>query len=176
VLESEIQQEQLIEALLTLARSQRGLDHREPLDLADITREAVRDRERAAAVRALRLDVTLRPAPCSGDPQLIERLAANLLDNAVRHNVVEGRIEVVTGTRGGRAILSVSNSGPVIGAAEVARLFRPFQRLADSRAHQDGHGLGLCIVAAIADAHDAVLTARAQPDGGLSIEVSLPLP
>ncbi|HEY3871898.1 MAG TPA: HAMP domain-containing sensor histidine kinase [Actinocrinis sp.] len=174
VLESEFEQERLIEALLTLARGQRGLDRREPVDLAEIGAAALRTREPAAEAKGLTVRAALRPAPCSGDPQLMGRLLANLVDNAIRHNTADGWIELATGTRDGRATLAVRNSGPVVPPAEVDRLFLPFQRLDGARTHQEGHGLGLSIVQAIADAHGAELHAEPEPAGGLRIEVTLP--
>jgi signal transduction histidine kinase len=171
------QQERLIEALLTLSRSQRGLDHHEPFDLAAVADEVLLTRRTEAERQRLRIDAALEPAPTTGDPRLGERLVANLVDNAVRHNVSAGRIEVATGTRAGHAVLSITNSGPVVPSAEVDRLFQPFQRLAaDRNGHDDGLGLGLSIVHAIATAHGATLTARAQPAGGLDVEVSFPPP
>ena len=105
-----------------------------------------------------------------GDRRLIERLVANLLDNAIRHNTTEGRIAVKTATAAAGAVLSVANSGPVIAPAELERLQRPFQRLGAERINQgDGHGLGLSIVQAIARAHQATLSIQAQPDGGLDV-------
>jgi len=162
-------QERLLEACLTLARSQDGLTRREPADLAEITAAALlaHDVDHVVAV------VSLEPARTTGDPDLLERLAGNLVSNALRHNVVGGRIEVATHTASGRAVLTVANTGPLIPAGELRRLFQPFQRL-DSRprALGDGLGLGLAIVDAIADAHDADLTARARAAGGLEIRVS----
>jgi signal transduction histidine kinase len=116
-------------------------------------------------------------APVDGDALLVERLAANLLANAVRHNIPGGHVEVRTGMEDGAAVLSVSNTGPVIPPAELDRIFQPFQRLDRRRAnYQDGHGLGLSIVRAIAAAHDATVTARPLPDGGLSVRVRFPRP
>jgi signal transduction histidine kinase len=163
-------QERLIEALLTLARGQRGLDHREPVDLAAVTGEALRARPTALAVRA-----ALAPARASGDPRLLERLVANLVDNAIRYNVAGGEVAVVTGTRDGQALLSVANTGPPVPADEVDRLLQPFQRLATDRSSgTEGVGLGLSIVAAIAKAHGAALVARPAPGGGLRVDVRLP--
>jgi signal transduction histidine kinase len=100
---------------------------------------------------------------------------ANLVDNAIRHNVPGGRVWVDTATADGRARITVRNTGPVVAADEVDGLFRPFQRLGGERVGRgDGHGLGLAIVRAIADAHSAVLAARARPDGGLDIQVTFP--
>jgi signal transduction histidine kinase len=170
------QQERLIEALLTLSRSQRGLDHHEPFDLAAVAAEVLETRRAEADEKQLNIGVVLDPAPTSGDPALGERLVANLVDNAVRHNIPAGRIEVATGAKAGRAVLSIANSGPVVPSAELDRLLQPFQRFAADRNGQDddGLGLGLSIVHAIATAHEATLTTRAQPGGGLAIEVSFP--
>jgi signal transduction histidine kinase len=169
------QQERLIEALLTLSRSQRGLDQREPFDLAAVAAEVLQTRRPEAEHKQIRIDTALDPAPTSGDAALGERLVANLLDNAVRHNVPAGRIEVATGTRDGYAVLSVANTGPPVPPTEVDRLFQPFEQLPDDRnGDDDGLGLGLSIVDAIVTAHGATLTARAQPEGGLAVEVSFP--
>ncbi len=124
----------------------------------------------------VRIDATLGSAPAEGDPRLAESLVANLVGNALRHNVPDGWASIATSTVGGRAVLRVSNSGPVIPPTEVDRLFQPFQRLGDERVRRrdGGHGLGLAIVRAIAVAHGAELTARARPEGGLDIAVTLP--
>jgi signal transduction histidine kinase len=167
------EQERLIEALLTLARSQRGLDRREPLDLAVVAGDATAASAAGAQSRGLRVHSALTEAPALGDPRLAERLAANLVDNAVRHNVPGGWVEVVTGLRAGRGILSVANTGPVIPPEKVDMLFQPFGRLED-RVSRDGLGLGLSIVTAIAAAHDADLRARPLPGGGLEVEVHFP--
>jgi signal transduction histidine kinase len=169
------QQERLIEALLTLARSERGLDEREPFDLAFIAAAALHARNQQAEQRRLYVHASLQPAETAGDPRLAERLVANLLENAIRYNQPHGHIDVTTTTRAGRAILSVANSGTRVPAKEIERLFRPFQRLGANRTDRsDGTGLGLSIVQAIATAHHATLTARAQPAGGLDIEVGFP--
>ena len=169
------QQEQLIDALLTLARSQRGLSQRGRVDLAAITGTVLRSRQPDAQHRQIVLRTSLGPAPALGDEQLAERLVSNLVSNAIVHNVPGGWVEVSTGMRGGQAVLSVANSGPLIPAAELNRLFEPFQRLGASRTgNRDGLGLGLSIVQAIAKAHDAVLAARPLASGGLAIEVRFP--
>ena len=165
------QQERLIEALLTLSRSQRGLDSQQPVDLAAISAAATA----AADHDGLVLDTTLRPAQTAGNPRLVERLVANLLSNAIHHNVVGGSIQLATDTRDGHAVLTVVNTGPTIPASELERIFQPFQRLDRARTN-NGHGLGLglSIVQAVADAHEATITTRAPAGGGLHIEVSFP--
>ena len=170
------QQEQLIEALLTLARSERGLDERERFDLAAIARAVLASRREEAAQRGLCVHATLQAAEISGTPRLAERLVANLVDNALRHNLpVGGRIDLTTTSRNRHSVLSIANSGPPVPANEVGRLFQPFQRLGAARTdHSDGVGLGLSIVATIAKAHGATVDARAPVDGGLEIEVAFP--
>jgi signal transduction histidine kinase len=168
-------QERLIEALLTLASSERGIERREPFDLAEIARKAVLVRGEEARRRAVQVDTRLAPAPATGDPNLVESLVANLVDNALRHNARGGRVEIATDATAGRARVSVRNTGTVIPADQVERLFQPFQRLGGERIrHTGGHGLGLAIVQAIARAHGATLTPRARPAGGLDIEVTFP--
>ncbi|HEY4024946.1 MAG TPA: ATP-binding protein [Candidatus Dormibacteraeota bacterium] len=169
------QQERLIEALLTLARGERGLDRRRPLDLRSAAGQVLGPRLAEADRLGLHLHAILDSAPASGDPRLVERLVANLVDNAVRHNVAGGRIEIATGTSAGHAVLTVVNSGPVIPPSEMDRLFQPFQRMgADRTGHADGIGLGLSIVHAIATAHEATLITRPLPEGGLDVEVRFP--
>jgi signal transduction histidine kinase len=174
LLESGHQQERVLEALLTLATSEAGIDRPEPADLARVAAACLASVD--AGRRGLHVASSLSPAPLLGDPDLITRLVANLVDNAVRHNVPGGTVEVSTARRDGRAVLSVANSGPVIPPGEIGRLLQPFQRLASTRSSDgDGHGLGLPIVRAIATAHGAALTTRARPGGGLHVEVSFPV-
>jgi len=161
------EQERLIEALLTLASSERGLERRELLDLAELAQRAL---DRAG------LEISrdgLHPAPTSGDPALVERLIANLVDNAVGHNDDRGEVMVRTRSEAGLSLLSVTNTGPVVPAEDVDRLFEPFERLDDGRgAQMDGHhGLGLSIVRAIAAAHGATVTAEPLAGGGLDVTV-----
>jgi signal transduction histidine kinase len=164
-------QEQLIDALLTLASGEQGVERREPFDLADVARRVLAARRPA--------DITVEPAlaaaPTAGDPRLVESLVANLVDNALRYNGPGGRVEVTTAVVAGGARVAVGNTGPVVAPDDVDRLFEPFQQLHGRRVRPgDGHGLGLTIVRAIADAHGAALVARARPDGGLDIAVTFP--
>src|SRR3984957_18281523 len=170
------QQEKLIDALLTLAGSERGIGRAEPFDLAEVAADVIAD-----VSADVQIDARIGPAPAEGDPRLAESLVANLVGNALRHNVPGGWASIETSAVGGRAVLRVSNSGPVIPTAEVDRLFQPFQRLGDERVRRQhgrdgGLGLGLAIVRAIAVAHGAELTARARPEGGLDITVRFPGP
>ena len=159
----------LIEALLTLARTDRGQVDREAVDLATVAEDAID----AAAPGSARLHTSLAPAPTSGDPILLERLAANLVDNAVRYNVPGGAVWVSTAAVDDRVLLTVDNTGPSVAPAAVGKLFEPFRRLRD-RPGDGGFGLGLAIVASIAAAHGGDAVAGARPEGGLSVTVSLP--
>jgi signal transduction histidine kinase len=177
VLASSDEQACLIEALLTLASSESGLNGHEPVDLATTVSAALDGLQPETVRLGIHVDEVTEPAPLDGDPLLVERLVANLLTNAVRHNIAGGSVEVRTGVKDGEAVLSVTNTGPLIPPAEVDRLFQPFQRLDRRRAnYKDGHGLGLSIVRAIATAHDASITAHPMPDGGLCVSVSFPQP
>jgi signal transduction histidine kinase len=170
-------QERLLEALLTLASSERGLDHQEPFDLSVIADQLLLASNADAERLGTSVNASISPAPTAGDPALVERLIANLIDNAIRHNTPGGQVEVATGTDNARAWLVVTNTGPRIPADQVKLLFEPFQRSGTDRTtRNDGHhGLGLSIVRAIATAHHAGLTAEPGPDGGLAIRVSFPL-
>jgi signal transduction histidine kinase len=164
-------QERLLEALLILCRSERGPLRREPIDIAALTGQVLRARE----LSELDFVVALEPAVAIGDPTLLERLAANVVSNAIRHNIPRGRIEVATRTDAGRALLSVANTGPLIPAGDLTRLFQPFERLGSQpQACADGIGLGLPIVQSIADAHNAIVAAHARAGGGLELEVRFP--
>jgi signal transduction histidine kinase len=176
VLASGAEQERLIEALLMLARGQRGIARREPLDLASVTRDALAARGTEVAARGLGMEVTLAPALMVGDMALSERAVANLIDNALRHNVAGGTVWVSVRTAGDRAVLSVANLGPGIAPAEVDGLLLPFRRGAQrTRGGCDGLGLGLPIVQAIAAAHGATLALTPRPEGGLTAELSFPV-
>jgi signal transduction histidine kinase len=164
--------EHLVASLLTLAHSERGVEHYEEVDLAESARSALAAADPAA--RDLRIGHGLHPALVRGDPALLDRLAANLIDNAVRHNHPGGLIEVWTGAEHGVATLRVINTGPVIPPDAVGALFEPFRRLAPGRTGKDGHGLGLSIVAAVTAAHHGTRTAFSRPGGGLDVTISLP--
>jgi len=175
VLQLGMRQERLVNALLTLAAGQSGLRHREPFDLAEVTSLVMASRPPDAGGHGVRVAASLGPAVATGDPALAMSLVTNLVDNAVRHNVPDGHVQVTTGTHGGRPRLSVSNSGPVVPPGEVGRLLEPFQQIdGDRTRHDGGHGLGMAIVAAVASAHAADLAVRARPEGGLDVTVTFP--
>jgi signal transduction histidine kinase len=175
VLDAGKEHEQLIEALLMLARSQRGLDHRQEFDLASIVHEVVEAHQQHATAQGVTVDCALSTAPISGDSRLAQRLVSNLVENALRYNTRGGLVRVMVNSGGEHATLTVANTGPVIPAEQIDRLLQPFHRLgADRASEDDGHGLGLSIVAAIATAHDATLTIRPQADGGLHVKATFP--
>ena len=165
--------ERLIQALLTLARSEGGVTRRDPVDLADCARTAVAQAGAEASARDLDMRPALDPAPVRGDRRLLERLVANLVENAVRHNVDGGTVEVRTATAAGRSTVEVRNDGPTVPPDAVGSLLEPFQRL-DRSARGDGVGLGLSIVRSVAEAHGGSVELHARPSGGLVARVSLP--
>jgi len=166
------QAEKLIDALLTLARSDRGSHGTEFVDLATAAEDAVE----STAGELAELDVTteLQPAELHGDRILLERMVANLVQNAARHNRPGGWIHLNTGQRDGKAWLRVANSGTVVPPDVVPSLFEPFRRLRDRVGDGQGVGLGLSIVRSVATNHGGDVRGRALPDGGLEIDVTLP--
>lgn len=168
------QRGRLLESLLTLAGSEHGRTRVEEVDLAALVQQAISDRRADADRRGLRVKAAVRPAGLLGDPTLIARLVANLCDNAIHYNIPGGLIEIGTRLDTGLAVLTVANTGPVVPAEEVQRLFEPFQRL--HRVSDDAHhGLGLSIVRAIVAAHSGQLSAHARPGGGLVVEIAFPV-
>jgi signal transduction histidine kinase len=131
VLELGGQQERLLAALLTLASSEGGIERWSRFDLAELARRTLAGR----AADGITVEAALGPAATTGDELLAESLVANLVDNALRHNVPGGSMTVSTAISDGRAVLLVSNTGPVIAAHDVDRLFQPFQRLHGERLH-----------------------------------------
>jgi signal transduction histidine kinase len=175
VIDADKYQARLIDALLTLARSQRGLDRREPVDLTAVVNDVVDVHRPSATASGLQVDVTLDKATVPGDARLVSRLVANLVDNAIRYNLTGGHVAVKLAAGTTRATLTVANTGAVIAPFSASRLLEPFQRAAPDRAASpDGLGLGLSIVADIAKAHAADLEVRPQPEGGLAITVGFP--
>ncbi len=163
--------EGLIEALLTLARSEGVSKRAETADLTELAAVCVTDLTAQAHLAEVSLRTELEPAATRGEPHLLERMIANLVDNAIRHNVPGGYLELTTGTSDGLARLTVRNSGPLIDADQAPQLVEPFRRLNRETA---GFGLGLSIVRSVVDAHHGSLSVNAQTGGGLKISISLP--
>lgn len=167
--------ERMLDGLLALARSDSGVIAVEPHDLAPAAAAALSEIDDEVERAGLVVTTDLRPAPVTGDPALLDRLVSNLVDNAVRHNHPGGRVEVTTSCAAGSAVVVVRNGGGRIPPAEVSRLFEPFQRLTPDRtAGTRSTGLGLAIVRSIVHAHDGTVTASPNPDGGLTVTVTLP--
>ena len=163
------QSERLIEALLILARNDQARALTDPVDLAVVAEDALEGRTSSGITTT----ATLGQAPVTGDGVLLERLVANLLDNAGRYNIADGTIEISTTTHDATSVLRVINTGAVVPAEMVEHLFLPFTRL-DDRTRHDGFGLGLTLVASIAAVHGGTVHATAVPSGGLDISVRLP--
>ncbi|MFJ3720190.1 sensor histidine kinase [Streptomyces sp. NPDC090057] len=169
--------EQLVEGLLLLARSDNQIVERKPVDLAEVAGQAVDQVHAEAEAKGVALRGERKPAVVQGNGVLLERIALNLLQNAVRYNVAEkGWVEVTTEVQHGQAVLTVSNTGPVVPAYEIDNLFEPFRRLRTERTGSDkGVGLGLSIVRSVARAHGGHIVATPREGGGLVMRVTLPL-
>ncbi|MGH2862093.1 MAG: sensor histidine kinase [Solirubrobacteraceae bacterium] len=172
------EQEQLIEALLTLARSERGLERRERVDIGALATRLLERPHPELDEHQIELVTKLEPAVTEGDPALLERLISNLVENALRHNLDGGHVEVSTRQQGDRALLHVENSGRMIAPEEIETMFEPFRRLGPARIGPDSgqHGLGLSIVRAVAEAHHAEIDAQPRAGGGFTITVAFPAP
>jgi signal transduction histidine kinase len=178
--------ERLIDGLLVLASSEQEIADPREVDMEEVARYVLTEAATRAQAAGIDVRTNFTPAVCSGDPVLLERLVQNLIDNALRYNLVEGGwISVETGTNAqGRAALSVENTGPLIPPHEVPHLFEPFRRLSSTERHAEvggslgrrGAGLGLSIVRSIVASHGGEVQASAREAGGLAIEISFPVP
>jgi signal transduction histidine kinase len=166
--------ESMVEALLTLAVSDQGKLSTEFTDLATWAEDAIDTAAPEIERLDLRVVATLDPAETTGDPQLLERMTWNLVDNAVRHNEPGGWIRLRTGSSDAAVYLEIANSGPFIPDDAVPSLFEPFRRMEARTGVRDGVGLGLSIARSVVTAHGATVTARSQPAGGLDISVVIP--
>ncbi|WP_203702023.1 sensor histidine kinase [Asanoa iriomotensis] len=176
LLEVNARHERLIDGLLTLARSEQAVSDPVPVDLAAVAERVHEQFAGEARGVGLSFDRAGAPAPTAGDPVLLERLAQNLVENAIRHNVASGgEVTVTTAASADQAVLTVANTGPVIPAYEVPGLFEPFRRLTDRVGSARGTGLGLSIVRSVARAHGGEVTAHPRHGGGLVVSVALPL-
>ncbi|GHF24326.1 sensor protein CutS [Streptomyces mashuensis] len=168
--------EQLVEGLLLLARSENEIVDRKPVDLAEVASQALDQTRAEAQAKGVELRGTREPAVVQGNGVLLERIALNLVQNAVRYNTEGGWVEVTTRALPGLALLVVENTGPVVPAYEVDNIFEPFRRLRTERTGSDkGVGLGLSIVRSVARAHGGRITAEPREGGGLVMRVVLPM-
>jgi signal transduction histidine kinase len=161
--------ERLIDVLLVLARNEHARLLTDPLDLAAVAEDALEGR----MANGITTITTLDEAPVTGDGVLLERLVANLLDNAERYNIAGGTVTISTSTDNSASLVRVVNTGPIVPPNQVDRLFLPFTRL-DDRIRHDGFGLGLALVSSIATVHNGTVHATADPTGGLDITIRLP--
>jgi signal transduction histidine kinase len=169
--------EQLVEGLLLLARSDNQIVERKPVDLAEVASRAIDQVRTEAEAKGVEIRGERGPAVVQGNGVLLERIALNLVQNAVRYNAPQdGWIEVTTEAQHGQAVLVVSNTGPVVPAYEIDNLFEPFRRLRTERTGSDkGVGLGLSIARSVARAHGGRIIAEPREGGGLVMRVTLPL-
>ncbi|RSS60033.1 cell wall metabolism sensor histidine kinase WalK [Streptomyces sp. WAC01280] len=169
--------EQLVEGLLLLARSDNQIIERKAVDLGEVASRAIDQTHAEATAKGVEIRGERAPAVVQGNGVLLERIALNLLQNAVRYNVPEGGwVEVTTDIQHGQAVLTVSNTGPVVPAYEIDNLFEPFRRLRQERTGSDkGVGLGLSIARSVARAHGGRIIAEPREGGGLVMRVTLPI-
>lgn len=168
--------EQLVEGLLLLARSDNEIVDRKPVDLAEVAAQALEQVRTEAQRKGVEVRGERRAAVVRGNGVLLERIALNLVQNAVRHNAPDGWVEVSTEERGGQASLVVANTGPVVPAYELDNIFEPFRRLRTERTGSDkGVGLGLSIARSAARAHGGHIVAEPRAGGGLVMRVTLPV-
>lgn len=169
--------EQLVEGLLLLARSDNQIVERKPVDLAEVASQAIDQARAEADEKSVEIRGECREAVIQGNGVLLERIALNLVQNAVRYNIPEGGwVQVDTEAQHGQAVLVVANTGPVVPAYEIDNLFEPFRRLRTERTGSDkGVGLGLSIARSVARAHGGRITAEPREGGGLVMRVTLPI-
>jgi signal transduction histidine kinase len=166
--------EATVEALLTLAISEVGPTAQDAIDLATAAQDALDATQAAIDQHQITVDATLEPALAHGDRVLLQRMIANLVDNAVRHNSSGGRIGIRTIQQADSAIFEITNTGPRVPTEQIPTLFEPFTRAKQRLNSSDGVGLGLSIANTIARAHNATITARPRPGGGLELSVTIP--
>ena len=169
------QADRLLENFLALARAQHGqLDHA-PVSLAQLADDALARRGEAIAAKHIELRTSLTSVRVTGSETLLARMVDNVIENAVRHNQPHGSITVALEPHGEHARLVVESGGPILDQATVARLAEPFKRIgAERTGSENGHGLGLSIVAAVVAAHDGTLELNPRPQGGLRVQITLP--
>jgi signal transduction histidine kinase len=166
--------EATVEALLTLATSEAGSTADEEIDLATAAEDALDATHTAIEQRRIEVDASLGPALARGDRVLIDRMIANLVENAVRHNNPGGWIRIRTTQQADGAVFEIANTGSSVPAEQIPILFEPFARARERLGSSDGVGLGLSIASAIARAHNATIVTRPRPGGGLEMSVTIP--
>ncbi|MET8700304.1 HAMP domain-containing sensor histidine kinase [Kitasatospora sp. NPDC004723] len=168
--------EQLVEGLLLLARSDNELTDRRPVEFSEVATRALEQTRAEAVRREVDLRASLHPATVSGNGVLLERIALNLLQNAVRYNAPDGWVEITTAPVPGGGELVVSNTGPVVPGYELEHIFEPFRRVkgADRTRSDKGVGLGLSIVRSVVRAHNGTIEATPRAGGGLTMRVRIP--
>jgi signal transduction histidine kinase len=166
--------EGLIESLLALARSESTMHDRRSVDLAELTGDVVGERVEAASMAGVEIDLDLGSAAVDGDRWLLERLVANLVDNAINHNRHDGWLRVAVDAENDTTRLVVTNSGEVLSPTDTEELIKPFRRLTGTGPQSEGYGLGMTIVQAVADAHSGSVAIDARSEGGLEVVVELP--
>ncbi|WP_217171424.1 cell wall metabolism sensor histidine kinase WalK [Streptomyces sp. AC512_CC834] len=168
--------ERLISGLLLLADAESHIPEPTPVDLAEVVSHVVAISAEEAGKAGIAVYAEPGTAPTVGDPQLLESMVKNLVDNGIRHNTTDvgGWVRVVSRSRDDHVEIEVSNTGPDVPAYEIPSLFQPFRRLGTERlVTAKGSGLGLSIVRAIARAHRGNVTAHPNKTGGLTVTVTL---
>jgi signal transduction histidine kinase len=170
------QADRLLESFLVLARAQHGeLSDKTQVSLTRVVGDTLARRADQITGKQIELHSILAPTCVEGSETLLERMVDNLIDNAVRHNPLRGDINVTCNADRETARLVIESGGSVLDGEAVSRLAEPFRRLgADRTGSQNGHGLGLSIVAAIVAAHGGKLALHAREPGGLGAEITLP--
>jgi signal transduction histidine kinase len=171
--------ERLVASLLALATSDHGVVTLREVDLRALVETSVARVQPGAARRGIEIATDPqppRPNCVNADPELLERLVDNLVDNAVRHNVDGGRVGISLRSAPAGVELAVVNTGPIVSPADVDALFEPFHRATRGAGDDRGFGLGLAIVRSVVTAHEGGIEAAANPDGGLTVRVTLPVP
>ncbi|MFB7841971.1 sensor histidine kinase [Microbacterium sp. NPDC056052] len=162
-----------VDSLLTLAEIGARGTRNEKIDLARIAADVLQDLRDEIASSGVRVETDLEPAEALGDPVLLHRAVANLVQNALRHNIEDGTLRLTTGQRSNGAQVQVANTGPVVTTSTVASLTEPFVRGTGRIGGHRHHGLGLAIVASVAEVHSAGLAIVANPQGGLTVTFTL---
>ncbi len=173
VLEAADRAESLVDSLLALARSESTMRDHELVDLAELTGDVVGERVTAAGSAGVQIELDLGSATVRGDPFLLERLVANLVDNGINHNITsDGWVRISVDSQDGQTVLEVTNTGDILSSGDTERIAEPFHRLGTP--DSPGFGLGMTIVRSVAEAHGGEVAIDPRPDGGLSVAVSLP--